>query len=62
MSMRTVMGLILISLFSPGPSSATELPAAAEVTLTHGDGRVGSYVSSWNGFRTTSYWIEEKAA
>lgn len=28
-----------------------------EITLSHGDERIGSYVSSWNGFRTSSYWI-----
>lgn len=32
--------------------------ARPEVTLTHGDARIGSYVSSWDGFRTSSYWIE----
>ncbi len=26
--------------------------------MTQGDGRIGTYVSSWKGFRTSSYWIE----
>lgn len=41
-------------------SSAPKIPLIEpneEITLTHGDERVGSYVSSWNGFRTSSYWI-----
>lgn len=33
-------------------------PAGAEVSLVAGDQRVGTYVSSWKGFRTSSYWIE----
>jgi glyoxylase-like metal-dependent hydrolase (beta-lactamase superfamily II) len=34
------------------------LPISAAITLSP-DGRdVGTYVSSWNGFRTSSYWIE----
>lgn len=28
------------------------------MTLERGDSRVGEYVSSWKGFRTSSYWIE----
>lgn len=30
----------------------------AQMRLERGDHRVGEYVSSWNGFRTSSYWIE----
>jgi glyoxylase-like metal-dependent hydrolase (beta-lactamase superfamily II) len=34
------------------------LPPNAAVTLAPDGGAVGTYVSSWNGFRTSSYWIE----
>jgi glyoxylase-like metal-dependent hydrolase (beta-lactamase superfamily II) len=39
-------------------AAAPRVPAGAELTLSPGDGRVGEYVSSWRGFRTSSYWIE----
>lgn len=39
-------------------SFAKSTPADAEVTLQKGDSRVGTYISSWKGFRTSSYWIE----
>lgn len=39
---------------APGATTITK----PELTLTHGDSRIGSYVSSWKGFRTSSYWIE----
>jgi glyoxylase-like metal-dependent hydrolase (beta-lactamase superfamily II) len=35
-----------------------ELSKDVQVNFVSGDGRVGSYTSSWKGFRTTSYWIE----
>lgn len=41
--------------------SSTEvrrIPENADVTLSGGDGKVGTYISSWKGFRTSSYWIE----
>lgn len=53
---------------SPAPSSVAEKGAKAPVPggalvykVSHdeeGRGQVGEYVSSWNGFRTSSYWIE----
>ncbi len=30
----------------------------AQRVLSPGDPRIGEYLSSWNGFRTSSYWIE----
>jgi glyoxylase-like metal-dependent hydrolase (beta-lactamase superfamily II) len=40
------------------PKAADSKNPAAFVTIEHGDPRIGSYVSSWNGFHTSSYWIE----
>lgn len=34
------------------------LPEHVQVTAAHGEGWLGTYVSSWKGFRTNSYWIE----
>lgn len=43
-------------------ASAPSLPPHVSLVLSHEDsknaGQVGEYVSSWNGFRTSSYWIE----
>jgi glyoxylase-like metal-dependent hydrolase (beta-lactamase superfamily II) len=39
-------------------SVPVNVPVKAAITLEHGDPRVGSYVSSWDGFHTSSYWIE----
>jgi glyoxylase-like metal-dependent hydrolase (beta-lactamase superfamily II) len=36
----------------------SHLPANVEVSVSPGDGRVGMYTSTWQGFRTSSYWIE----
>ena len=44
-----------------GPAAAAPartVPAKAAVTLSHDDGRIGTYVSSGRGFSTSSYWIE----
>src|ERR1700676_1800996 len=46
--------LALISCASASKFSSEK----TEITLSPGDGRVGTYVSSWLGFRTSSYWIE----
>ena len=48
--------LFLMGCASHGPSSAK--PTDAEISLVKGESRVGTYVSSWHGFRTSSYWIE----
>ncbi len=40
------------------PSPRSPFPKEVEIGFTSGDGRVGTYVSSWKGFRTSSYWIE----
>jgi glyoxylase-like metal-dependent hydrolase (beta-lactamase superfamily II) len=49
--------LLSLSAVNIGCSSAPLLPDA-RMTLERGDSRVGEYVSSWKGFRTSSYWIE----
>ena len=38
--------------------AGSHLSKQAVVTLAHGDGRVGTYVSKAWGFTTSSYWIE----
>jgi glyoxylase-like metal-dependent hydrolase (beta-lactamase superfamily II) len=44
---------------SQSPVQGLGLPKTAEVSLTSsGDGRIGTYTSSWKGFRTSSFWIE----
>ena len=57
-------GLLLVAAFA-GCSSSPVVPqsaqapfSATDVTFASGDSRVGSYISSWKGFRTSSYWIE----
>jgi len=52
--------LLCVALLSGCCTSTTHrsVPPTANVTLSGDDARVGSYVSSWNGFRTSSYWIE----
>jgi glyoxylase-like metal-dependent hydrolase (beta-lactamase superfamily II) len=63
------MGKLLRSIFvcsflaafgcaSPAPSSPAPVARKTEITVSVGDPRIGTYVSSWNGFRTSSYWIE----
>ncbi len=37
--------------------SAGQIPPASQVILKNGDQRVGTYVSSHDGFETSSYWI-----
>jgi glyoxylase-like metal-dependent hydrolase (beta-lactamase superfamily II) len=63
----SVVGFVIATLIALAGCSSTpnksepariEFSNAPEMTLTHGDGRIGTYVSSWNGFRTSSYWIE----
>lgn len=52
-----LLGLLLaVSACSLAPNG--ERPSDAEVSLVKGDAAVGTYVSSWKGFRTSSYWIE----
>jgi glyoxylase-like metal-dependent hydrolase (beta-lactamase superfamily II) len=64
LEMWVTAALVSGILFATGCASAPVGPspgnsaAKPEVTLTHGDGRIGSYVSSWDGFHTSSYWIE----
>lgn len=48
----------LIGIGVLGCSSSPLLPAPTQFTLTHGDARVGTYVSEGKGFTTSSYWIE----
>lgn len=52
--------VISISACSHGEKSSSyrEVLVGARVQLSPDDSRVGSYVSSWKGFRTSSYWIE----
>ena len=50
--------LFVLGLTSCSSPPKRTAPVSAELTLSHGDGRVGSYVSSWRGFHTSSYWIE----
>jgi glyoxylase-like metal-dependent hydrolase (beta-lactamase superfamily II) len=50
--------LLLLLALSANPSHSGELPKDLALTLSHRDGRVGTYVSSPDGFRTSSYWIE----
>lgn len=59
--MRSPFFRIWSSLISFGFATlATALPLpGGELSLSHGgDPRVGTYTSSWKGFRTSSYWIE----
>lgn len=52
------LALVLLLALAAGCASV-QRPAGAEVTLTsHGDARVGTYVSKPWGFSTSSYWIE----
>src|SRR5258708_647955 len=59
MTIVTLIGLISTSGCTSVPLVMSEPQyRMAEISLVAGDSRVGSYTSSWNGFRTTSYWIE----
>lgn len=55
--LSAVFSVLLASCASP-----QVLPTHVATTLRHEDdlqaGKIGEYVSSWNGFRTSSYWIE----
>lgn len=46
---------------APAPAPSARLPDDVQVTVARGDGWLGTYVSSWKGFRTNSYWIEGPA-
>jgi glyoxylase-like metal-dependent hydrolase (beta-lactamase superfamily II) len=53
--------IIFSALFLAACTSArprVSLPISAAITLRPDGSEVGTYVSSWNGFRTSSYWIE----
>ena len=39
-------------------AGAPKLSDSIAITASHGDGRVGTYVSSGQGYNTNSYWIE----
>jgi glyoxylase-like metal-dependent hydrolase (beta-lactamase superfamily II) len=59
------LSLLCLALFfmsacstSQTKSTKASVPQHAEVSLVRGDSRVGTYTSSWKGFRTSSYWIE----
>lgn len=64
-AMTTPLALALaLALAAPPATPAApskpglRLPKDLAVTLTHTDGRVGTYVSKSDGFYTNSYWIE----
>jgi glyoxylase-like metal-dependent hydrolase (beta-lactamase superfamily II) len=40
------------------PPLSSRLPDDVSVTVSRGDGWLGTYVASWKGFRTNSFWIE----
>ena len=42
----------------PTPATPPAIPDNMEITLSRGNGWLGSYVSSWKSFRTNSFWIE----
>jgi glyoxylase-like metal-dependent hydrolase (beta-lactamase superfamily II) len=53
--------LVFVSACASAPKSpipTSEAPARTEIHAVEGDPRIGTYVSSWKGFRTSSYWIE----
>jgi glyoxylase-like metal-dependent hydrolase (beta-lactamase superfamily II) len=43
---------------SGNAAPALQLPDDVRITVARGDGWLGTYVASWKGFRTNSYWIE----
>lgn len=43
---------------TPVAGTGTAAVRNIETTVSVGDARIGSYVSGWRGFRTSSYWIE----
>jgi glyoxylase-like metal-dependent hydrolase (beta-lactamase superfamily II) len=57
-----LLPLLILSACSSPPHTANVAVAdrsrKTETIVVVGDSRVGSYVSSWRGFRTSSYWIE----
>jgi glyoxylase-like metal-dependent hydrolase (beta-lactamase superfamily II) len=40
------------------PAAPAPIPDDMEVTVSEGNGWLGTYVSSWKSFRTNSFWIE----
>ena len=40
------------------PEASRRLPENIQVTVARGDGWLGTYVATWKGFRTESYWLE----
>lgn len=68
--MKNIFGplllLLLVAFLIVGcatPQTKTSSPSFGvsnnvEYAVSPGDGRVGTYTSSWKGFRTSSYWIE----
>lgn len=53
----TALALCLLACISCSHAPVASVPKNAEMILSPGDSSVGSYVSSWEGFRTSSYWI-----
>lgn len=49
---------LFLTLIATALGSTDPLPKAAQLTFTHGDRRIGTYISSPEGFETSSYWIE----
>lgn len=50
--------LLLSVAFLFSSCASKPVGSEAEKILLKGDHRIGTYVSSWKGFRTSSYWIE----
>jgi glyoxylase-like metal-dependent hydrolase (beta-lactamase superfamily II) len=59
MSQRFVLSFLSLFIFAACASKPklSALPRAA-LTVTNDDPRIGTYISSWKGFRTSSYWIQ----
>ncbi|MGZ3651982.1 MAG: MBL fold metallo-hydrolase [Bdellovibrionota bacterium] len=49
---------VVLALAGCARAPRAQLPLSAAITLSPDGREVGTYVSSWNGFRTSSYWIE----
>ena len=56
--MRKSTLTLALFLFTSVTTFARGVPDGAEVALSPGDSKVGSYTSSLEGFNTVSYWIE----
>lgn len=51
--------LVLLPACSSTPTQQKETSKKlGALTVTYDDARIGTYISSWPGFRTSSYWIE----